>query len=97
MFAEELRALSVPEAKEYHVAFVERQFVGEAHVGFAEQSLVHVAEQVACIARAVHECYFRLGVVKKNAAQFAGGVACAANYSYSYHGLSFGMIIQHSM
>ena len=65
MVGEELRALAVAEAEEYDVYLVERQLVGEAEVRLAVEAGVYVGQQVAGVALAVDEYYFRFGVVEQ--------------------------------
>ena len=46
----ECLTLTMSEAEEYDVDLVERHCVSKAQLGFPEQSLVYVADQITCIA-----------------------------------------------
>ena len=67
------------------IDLVEGHLVGEAQVGVACQSFVHVAHAVAGIALAVGKDYLHLGVVEQQANEFAARIACRTKYSNINH------------
>ena len=76
MLLEELLALAMAKAEEYHVYLVEGHGVGEAEVGVAQQTLMHIGHEVARVALAVGKDDLCLGVVDQQADELAARVAC---------------------
>ena len=85
---DELARVAVGGAEEEAVYLVQRQAVGEAQVGLAIETLVHVGHAVARMAGAVDEDNLCLRVVDEQADKFAGRVAGPADDSYLYHGFN---------
>ena len=63
VLSEEGLALAVSEAEEEHVGLVEVIAAGEPQLTLANEALVYIADQIACIALAIGKDYLRLGVV----------------------------------
>ena len=81
----ELLRVAVRGTEEEAVYLVEREFAGEAEVRFAEQTLVHVGNLVARVARAVHERDFHIRMVDEQAYQLTRRIACPTDDSYLNH------------
>lgn len=82
---QELLALAMAETEEYHIHLIEGHGVGETQVGIAQEALVHVGHEVACIALAVGKDDFRLRMVHQEADEFATGISGSTKYSYFNH------------
>ena len=89
MRGQKLLTLSMTKAEEHHIHFVERHLKGEAQRGVAQKTLVHVAHLVARIALTVGKHYLCFGVIHQQPYQFAAGIACRPQYTYSCHNLFF--------
>ena len=73
------------EAEEHHVNLVERHLVGEFHLRFANQPLVHVVHFVAGIALRIGKHNLNLAMLQQHSNQFAARIACGAKYSNFNH------------
>ena len=77
-------ALPVAEAEEHHVDLVERHLIRKAQLRIANQSFVHVAHQVPCVALAVGKDNLCLGMVEQQADELTARIACSAKDPHLY-------------
>ena len=87
MFLQELFTLAVAEAEEDNVHLVKRHLVGKTLIGFANESFMYVAQQIASIAFRVGKDNLYLRMVQQQTNQFSACIACSTQYSNLYHNL----------
>ena len=75
MLGKECLALAVAEAEEDDVNIVQRQLVGELHIGFAHKSFMHAPYLIACIRLAVSKYNLCFRVVQQEANQLASRIS----------------------
>ena len=88
----ELFGITVCCTEEYYVYSIKRQFVCKDQIGFTVQSFVYVSDFVACIAGAVYELYFYIGVVDKQANQFACRIS-SPSYNSCFNHENNGLVL----
>ena len=76
VFLEEGFTLAVTEAEEHDVNLIKRHLVGELQVCLANQSFVHIADQIARVALRVGKDNLCLRMVKQQTDQFSTCITC---------------------
>jgi hypothetical protein len=64
------------ETEEYNVDILEGHLIGELQVCLADESFVHIANEIASIALGVGKDYFSLWMVQQQTNKFSAGVPC---------------------
>jgi hypothetical protein len=77
----------VAEAEEHHIHLIERHGIGEAQVGIAQQTLVHIGYEIASITLTIGKDYFALWVVYQETDKLATRITSSTQYSYLNHRL----------
>ena len=67
----EFLCIAMSGTEEQKVDAVQRELVGETHIGFSEQSAVNVSDQVAGVAGTIHKCNLGVRVIQQQTNQFA--------------------------
>ena len=81
----ELAGVAVSGAEKQHIDGIQRQLVGESHIGLTNQSLMHGTQFVARIAGTVHEHNLCVGMSQQNTDKLTGRITGTTYYSYFYH------------
>ncbi len=87
----ELAGIAVSGAEKQHIDGVQWQLVGENHIGFTNQALMHGAQLVAGVAGTVYKNNLGIRMPQQDTYKFTGRVTGSTYYTYFYH-LSSGII-----
>lgn len=81
----ELAGIAVSGAEKQHIDGIQRQLIGENHIGLTHQALMHGAQLVAGVAGTVYKNDLGIGMSQQDTYKFTGSITGSSYDSYFYH------------